>query len=673
MSAASKVSALLIVLVGIFSALQWLVFWWNSKRSRIYLRTGPTVEDFLWALLLWLPLALCAILNAIDDIVVGSRINALRSQIHKSKRVKFGVIAVIAVLHVVWMAVPLMETFGVGQEGVNPSKWPAVTVLKKTARYMIWPAIWDMCLCLLFTVRLVSPFGAMLRCYFQSLSLHRYLGWAALWTVSTHACLYLIAYIIEGSITFNTIPGTKKGWIVFPGLVGWTAQLIFSLLSFEYVRRRFFRAFILSHQLYIIFLAETMLHEASTVYHLLPALLFLISDRMIAWMLATFVGHHAQLTTYSNSDIIRVDVSSCRNMDVPRYYPGSYVRVEFPEISTESHPFSIGSLWNDTPGQITLYVRALGGWTRDLRRIADVKKMTSIRVRGLFANSPCQWISRSDRCMVFIAGGVGVVSFMPMLIQLMRAEGAAKKVKFYWVVRSMGDLEPFGDFIAAIRAHHDLIEFYLHMTREQVEIDPLMEMSSDSYSSDDEVAEPLLDYHPGRAIGKTKLDATRGNEIIKPFMFFMTYLAGVIAFFLARLIRFEDEFKCRKWWASFDVWLHCRALYILAPVVFACAVMILLNLLIIFVTKFAAQSFPGTTSMPSKVRNSTSAQAALDGMDIKKGRMDIMEELSGLQDTHILRRVDVYVSGPETMVQSAKQACRDLGPKFVSHRESFLV
>lgn len=150
-------------------------------------------------------------------------------------------------------------------------------------------------------------------------------------------------------------------------------------------------------------------------YYVLPSVCLYLADRFVPkFIQSCSIARKVECSFNREADILTVVIHS-RDLLEPLkpYYPGDYVSLEIPELSTICHPFTIASYWAEDPYSMTLYIRTFRetktSWTGALADLCQEKGdgevvMLKANVDGAFGDRDHGYLS--SKVMVIFAGNL---------------------------------------------------------------------------------------------------------------------------------------------------------------------------------------------------------------------------------------------------------------------------
>jgi len=154
-------------------------------------------------------------------------------------------------------------------------------------------------------------------------------------------------------------------------------------------------------------------------------------------------GYQAMLTHTSTvtvttlpGDVVQISFPK-RNFS---YSSGQYVFICIPALSLfEWHPFSISS--SPHQDEVTIHIRALGGWTRHLQNLSLSEAGTQhlkMYWEGPFGNPKVEIWGARYKSFLLISGGIGVTPIQAITKQLLDQHSRGRpinRIRFVWTVR----------------------------------------------------------------------------------------------------------------------------------------------------------------------------------------------------------------------------------------------
>ncbi|GAA6221496.1 dual oxidase 1 [Lates japonicus] len=276
----------------------------------------------------------------------------------------------------------------------------------------------------------------------------------------------------------------KWSWWFFQTVPGMTGVLLLFVFSFMYVfashyfRRISFRAFWVTHYLYVVVYTLTVIHGSFAllqeprffIYLIPPALLFLL-DKLISLSRKKV-----------EIPVVRAELlpSGVTHLEFKRpqgfvYRSGQWVRIACLMLGTdEYHPFTLTSAPHEET--LSLHIRAVGPWTSQLRELYTEESLfelgayPKLYLDGPFGEGHQEWID--FEVSVLVGGGIGVTPFASILKDLVfkssiKSKIQCKKVYFIWVTRTQRQFEWVSDIIREVEEMdtQELVSVHTYITQ----------------------------------------------------------------------------------------------------------------------------------------------------------------------------------------------------------------
>ncbi|KAF9186052.1 ferric/cupric-chelate reductase [Haplosporangium sp. Z 767] len=317
--------------------------------------------------------------------------------------------------------------------------------------------------------------------YADILPLHRWLGVAFIVWTTIHTASYILYYIHFDVFweQFN-FDGTTRGPQNMIALGAYGALLGLGITAIPQVRRSCYLLFITTHRVFtVIMFVGTLMHFPYYMiwYYILPSICLYLADRFVPKFIQSCSIAPDMLCSFNkDADVVTVVLVSKNRLEpLKPYYPGDYVNLEIPEISTIYHPFTIASYWAEDPYSMTIYIRTFQenktSWTGALARLCGESEepvMVRTNVDGVFGDRVHDYLS--SKVMVIFAAGAAITTFMSLLKAIAaQIEAADKmmnnpvtiKVHLICTFRYESELYAYGDFMQRI-THDPRFTSWLH-------------------------------------------------------------------------------------------------------------------------------------------------------------------------------------------------------------------
>ncbi|GLD94684.1 hypothetical protein PINS_up003308 [Pythium insidiosum] len=296
--------------------------------------------------------------------------------------------------------------------------------------------------------------------YANGIKYHRWLGVLTVLTAVLHCAGYYWSWIRQGIWQEEALPcfncdispraknskGYDKWFNVF-GELALICFLLISVSSIPYVRRKFYDLFYYTHQLFVLAVIFSVMHWAPIVWWCLPTVMVYCVSRAISSANAWTPVQVQELTAVSD-DIVKVVLRRAPGRD-GHYKVGQFVYLNVPAISKlQWHAFTISSSPRADPETLTVLLKSLGDWTRDLVTYAeDCQKenvLPTVYLDAYYGASLEMYDEYETLCLV--GGGIGATPMFAILEDLVAKLSAdalplRQKVAFIFSFRELALLE----------------------------------------------------------------------------------------------------------------------------------------------------------------------------------------------------------------------------------------
>jgi hypothetical protein len=256
----------------------------------------------------------------------------------------------------------------------------------------------------------------------------------------------------------------------FFGAVALVPLLVVAASSLEWVRRRFFRRFIVLHCFSAVFVFFTALHYYAASFWLVPAMVVYGIYRTVSAfgrgkasvLSATALSHHVFQLELRRSPTSGSD-----------FLPGQYVYIKVDAIGNEWHPFTISSSPLRNRHSFVLDAKVQGPFTLQVLNLMRLQQLQTVHVDGYYGSE----IKLAPH-MVFVAGGSGMTPFLSALDHLKALADASDRddlsvdeselprtLWIVWTCRDLELLEAHAELLAAVsRSSRWKCKVWLHLT-----------------------------------------------------------------------------------------------------------------------------------------------------------------------------------------------------------------
>lgn len=297
--------------------------------------------------------------------------------------------------------------------------------------------------------------------------------------ISILSCMFPYVFVNNGSEE----PQPYYWWFFqsIPGMTGVLLLIVLAVMhvfAFHHFRRSSFRAFWVTHHLYVILYVLVIIHGSSGIvqtprffiYFIAPALLYL-GDKLYSLRLkkVEIAVVKAELLP---SEVTMLEFKKPHDFD---YRSGQWVRIACLSLGTnEYHPFTLTSAPHED--NLSLHIRAVGPWTTRLRELyspestAELGCLPKLHLDGPFGEGHQEW--NKYEVSVLVGGGIGVTPFASILKDLVAKSSInykieCKKIYFIWVTRTQRQFEWLTDIIREVEENdsHDMVSVHIYITQ----------------------------------------------------------------------------------------------------------------------------------------------------------------------------------------------------------------
>lgn len=284
--------------------------------------------------------------------------------------------------------------------------------------------------------------------------IHKKFGKWGTYLVLSHFVLISIYYAQARGINLVTLMvENERGIFRNFGFAALAFMLIIAVTSI-YARKKFtFRSWLKIHMLGYIILPLGLIHNIGIgrTDVPIPATLFWVIMFMVYFvaLLYAFLFSRGRfkakyITDYVDREAVKVINIHLAPLDRKlNPLPGQYIYIQR-RGSYESHPFSVSN-FDPKTGMISIAPKALGKFSDLLQRINSGE---IVYVDGPYGDFT-QEIFTTDRAIVLLAGGIGIVPFIPLIMNM--KQGLNKQVTLFYGNNSDPEIA-FRDEIDSVRA-----------------------------------------------------------------------------------------------------------------------------------------------------------------------------------------------------------------------------
>ncbi|KAI0339262.1 hypothetical protein BDW22DRAFT_613990 [Trametopsis cervina] len=275
--------------------------------------------------------------------------------------------------------------------------------------------------------------------------LHRFAGRLLILAVNVHSIGYIYKWALAGTLS----TAFQNNQMHVAGLVGLIAADCLFLFSLEFMRRRFFHAFIIIHVLAaVVFFVGVYAHSNDALPYLLCAVAAYMFDRLFRLLKTRYTT--ARLRALPELGMTRVEVNGVN----AGWRAGQHVRLRVLEGGLgplgwlEAHPFTIASVSKSPMEEgLILMCKKTGTWTnrlfdlakqREYGEVGGLDRDVRILVEGPYGG-PGHTVYTSFSGALVVAGGSGITFALGMVQDLLQRDREGKSrlkcIELVWSVQ----------------------------------------------------------------------------------------------------------------------------------------------------------------------------------------------------------------------------------------------
>ena len=224
------------------------------------------------------------------------------------------------------------------------------------------------------------------------------------------------------------------GWTNMSGTVAILCMIgLVSTSFFSFFRRWFFEFWLMTHVLCAVgVIIFCVIHSVSSI--LLVAFWWAVDLLFRYIIMAMCIYPKTASLELIFPDVVEVKFPKSALFS---YNAGQYVQVSFPSIAPlQFHPITISSAPHET--EVTLHIRAVGKWSKQLAKLAEKHTHTTIMLEGPYGTLGVD-LDNDDRYQmaVMVSGGIGVTPCISLTNSLLHQHEQGRrlqKLHFAWAV-----------------------------------------------------------------------------------------------------------------------------------------------------------------------------------------------------------------------------------------------
>ncbi|XP_010265600.1 PREDICTED: ferric reduction oxidase 7, chloroplastic-like [Nelumbo nucifera] len=312
--------------------------------------------------------------------------------------------------------------------------------------------------CMVFLFLPISRGSILLRLvdipFEQATRYHVWLGHLTMVLFTLHGLFYMVAWALQGKLLREIFQWKDIGVAIFPGVISLVSGLFLWVTTLNPLRRKYFELFFYTHQLYIVFVVFLALHVGDFIFCIVAGGIFLfLLDRFLRFWQSRKSVDIISATCFPCGTVELV-LSKPKNM---RYNALSFIFLQMRELSwLQWHPFSVSSSPLDGKYHLSILIKVLGEWTRNLRdNILNIPEghqeefpfqahsKTMAFVEGPYGHESAYHLMYEN--LILVAGGIGISPFLAILRDILHRikdqnSCLTKRIVIVWAVKKSKEL-----------------------------------------------------------------------------------------------------------------------------------------------------------------------------------------------------------------------------------------
>ncbi|KAG2529311.1 hypothetical protein JM16_001843 [Phytophthora kernoviae] len=548
--------------------------------------------------------------------------------------------------------------------------------------------------------------------YANGVKFHRWIGFMTVITGVIHMLGYWIYWIRIGQWQVNQLPCTScdftqdfsgggfYAWFNVFGFISVAALVLIIPTSIPIIRRKAYEWFYITHWvLFVIAVLFAILHWAQIIWWILPSgCVWFVSRAASSWNAMTPVSvREFSIIGEGEDELVKVIVKRAAPGSSPAssaydYKVGNFLYLNVPQISKlEWHALTIASSPKTSPTDVTLLIKPLGDWSKNLVQYAKDCNRDNVAplmyMDGFYGASLELYEDYPTVCLV--GGGIGVTPVLAILDDLvakLSSNGAAwtQRFSFIFTFRELSVFESVAPVVARLREldpHEQFFQAHLFATGtysevnlgKKLEISPVKEVG---------------DAAPAKATSRAArpfYEPLRSSNTLRFVMYLALYVIAVFVVAAVRwgngLIQGDNHFELWPLERAFELFMFCATIVVVYAFVW-------------YEYAVFRRSHGANTSAPTPVDIATPQSNVavfggdvhtvgdlLNHMSVVVGERPNMHSLlqqilevhkTVVESVSLLPAVGVVVSGPSTLKMVTNEAVVALGGgNFDVHEEEF--
>ncbi len=228
-----------------------------------------------------------------------------------------------------------------------------------------------------------------------------------------------------------------------------TTLVLISTSIFPFFRRNFFDLWLLIHILaaLCIIIFATM-HDVTMILVIAGWWGVDLLTRYLVMATCRY-PRNAKLQLITD-DVVKVSFEKSATLS---YNAGQFIQIAFPDIGfLEFHPISISSAPHED--EVTLHIKASGGWSNKLIELAKAKQEVKALIEGPYGSLSVDVEADRYQMMLLVCGGIGVTPCNSIARSLIHSSQNGRRqleqLQFVWAVRDLDLPKAMGPFPTAV-------------------------------------------------------------------------------------------------------------------------------------------------------------------------------------------------------------------------------
>ncbi|KAF9604069.1 hypothetical protein IFM89_001955 [Coptis chinensis] len=287
----------------------------------------------------------------------------------------------------------------------------------------------------------------------QATRYHVWLGHLTMLMFTLHGVFFLWGWAMQGRLLREMLRWPNIGIAILPGVISLFSGLLMWVTSLHPVRTNYFELFFYTHQLYVIFVIFLAFHVGDFIFSIASAGIFLfILDRFLRFC-----------QSRKTVKVVSATCLPCGTLELVfskpaslQYNALSFIFLQVRELSwLQWHAFSVSSSPLDGRHHISVLIKVLGEWTRNLGARVSLTPEDSLKerllhhyritasVEGPYGHESSYHLKYKN--LILVAGGIGISPFLAILRDIVhhlaqKAPCMTEKVSIVWAVKRSNEL-----------------------------------------------------------------------------------------------------------------------------------------------------------------------------------------------------------------------------------------